>query len=65
MLIELNGESLRTAATTLAALLAERDMAGDTVATALDGRFVPRPQRETTRLREGARVEVLTPMQGG
>ena len=65
MRIELNGEPLDTAATTLAALLTERGVAGDGVATALDGRFVPRPQRQCTPLRDGARVEVLAPMQGG
>lgn len=65
MLVELNGCPLRTDADTLAALLAEQGVAGDVVATALDGRFVPRSQREATRLREGARIEVLAPMQGG
>lgn len=65
MLVELNGRPLRTDADTLAALLAEQGVAGDVVATALDGRFVPRSQREATSLREGARIEVLAPMQGG
>ncbi len=65
MHIELNGRPLQTAAATLAALLAEQGVAGDAVATALDGRFVPRPQREATPLHDGARVEVLMPMQGG
>lgn len=65
MLIEFNGRTLRTVAATLAELLAEQGMPGEAVATALDGRFVPRPQREAARLREGARVEVLAPMQGG
>jgi sulfur carrier protein len=65
VLVELNGRPLRTDADTLAALLAEQGVAGDVVATALDGRFVPRSQRGATRLREGARIEVLAPMQGG
>lgn len=35
------------------------------VAVALDGEVVPRSQWERVRLREGARLEVLTAMQGG
>lgn len=65
MHIELNGQPLQTAAATLAALLVERGVNGNGVATALDGRFVPRSQREATALRDGARIEVLSPMQGG
>lgn len=65
MNIELNGRPLRTAAATLAALLVEQGIDGDGVATALDGGFVPRPQRAAALLREGAKVEVLAPMQGG
>ena len=35
------------------------------VAVALDGEVVPRSQWEGVRLQDGARLEVLTAMQGG
>lgn len=65
MRIELNGESLTTEAATLAGLLAERGFDPNSVATAIDGDFVPRSLRADTALRDGVKVEVLSPMQGG
>ncbi|PRX33808.1 sulfur carrier protein [Meinhardsimonia xiamenensis] len=65
MRIELNGQPLETEAPDLAALLAERGLTPETVATALNGAFVPRERRGATPLSEGDRVEVLSPMQGG
>lgn len=65
MRIDLNGAPAETAARTLSELIAERGYDMASVATALDGRFVPRSQRTETPLREGAKVEVLSPMQGG
>ncbi|MDP5307428.1 sulfur carrier protein ThiS [Paracoccus spongiarum] len=65
MQIDLNGEGIATGAGTLAELLCERCFDADSVATALDGVFVPRPLRAVTPLHPGARVEVLSPMQGG
>lgn len=65
MRIEFNGQSLLTEAATLAELVTERGFAPDTVATAVDGGFVPRSARAAVPLREGLRVEVLSPMQGG
>lgn len=65
MQIDLNGQPLTTAATTLAALLEEQGFDTASVATALDGAFVARPHRQTATLRDGAKVEVLSPMQGG
>ena len=65
MRIDLNGEALSTEAATLAALLAERGLDAASVATALDGVFVPRGRRAHTPLETGARVEILAPMQGG
>ncbi len=35
------------------------------VAVAVDGEVIPRARREDVRLSEGARVEVLSAMQGG
>ncbi|OWU84304.1 sulfur carrier protein ThiS [Oceanicola sp. 22II-s10i] len=65
MRIELNGTLTETTADTLAALLAEQAFDAASVATAVDGAFVPRGLREGTALRDGAKVEVLSPMQGG
>lgn len=65
MQIELNGETVTTAATTLAALIDERGLDPASVATALDGAFVPRGMRAATPLVPGARIEALAPMQGG
>jgi sulfur carrier protein len=35
------------------------------IAVALDGTVVPRPQLDLTTLHEGARVEIVTAVQGG
>lgn len=65
MRIELNGAPVTTGAATLAALIEEQGFDAASVATALDGAFVPRAARAATPLREGARIEALSPMQGG
>lgn len=65
MRIDLNGQTLATAATTLSALVEEQGLDAASVATALDGSFVPRTLRAAAALRDGAKVEILTPMQGG
>jgi len=66
--IALNGQSSdtlpgETVATVLARLGLSLDARG--VAVAVDGEVVPRAGWETFALRENARVEVLTAMQGG
>ncbi|MFD1883152.1 sulfur carrier protein ThiS [Paracoccus pacificus] len=65
MQIELNGLPVTTDAATLEALIAERGLDAGSVATALNGAFVPRGMRPATPLIPGAKVEVLSPMQGG
>ncbi len=65
MRIDLNGTSVETRAATLAALIDEQGLDAASVATALNGDFVPRGLREGTVLAEGAKVEILAPMQGG
>lgn len=65
MQIDLNGQRITTAAATLAALLDERGFDAASVATALDGTFVPRDLRASMALGAGVKVEVLSPMQGG
>ena len=67
-MIVLNGQERELAARpTLAAALAELDLAPDArgVAVAVDGEVIPRARWQELELAEGARVEVLTAMQGG
>ncbi|TAL73474.1 MAG: sulfur carrier protein ThiS [Rhodanobacter sp.] len=61
----LNGEPRQTRAADLAALLTELGYAEQGVATAVNGRFVPRPERAAVCLAPRDRVEILAPMQGG
>lgn len=65
MRLDLNGMTVTTDARTLDELVLEFGFPPTAVATALNGRFIPRPARQTTALSEGARVEVLSPTQGG
>ena len=65
MRIELNGVATTTTASTLAVLIEERGLDPNSVATALDGLFVTRTAREATVLNNGAKIEILEPMQGG
>jgi sulfur carrier protein len=63
--ILVNGALRDTAATDVAAALEELGYGGSTVATAVNGEFVPVSLREAAPLAEGDRLEVLAPMQGG
>lgn len=50
---------------TLDSVLSDLGFGGSVVATALNGEFVAANARGHTAVREGDRVEVLAPMQGG
>jgi sulfur carrier protein len=65
MTLLLNGQPHEVTAATLAEALAELGYAGKVVATAVNGEFVASRLRETVRLTEGDRIEVVAPMQGG
>ncbi|MEE4346283.1 MAG: sulfur carrier protein ThiS [Paracoccaceae bacterium] len=65
MRIEVNGEARDLTATTLAQALIDLGWGEAKVATALNGEFVPAAARATQTLRDGDRIEVLAPMQGG
>lgn len=65
MRIDVNGVATTTSAPDLAALIEERGLNPASVATALDGLFVARSTRKTTPLNEGAKIEILKPVQGG
>lgn len=64
MRITLNGAPREVQAATLAEALAECGFTGR-VATAVNEVFVPVSQRQSHKLAEGDRVEVLGAMQGG
>jgi sulfur carrier protein len=63
--IALNGETVETAAQTLAELVAEAGFEGRKVATAVNGEFVAERARVETRLANGDHVEIVAPRQGG
>lgn len=65
MNIWLNGEARAVNARNLAALLSELELEGQPVATALNGGFVRRQDRERTPVSEGDRIEIVSPRQGG
>ena len=68
MTILLNGELRELApGTTVRALLDELEVPGGArgVAIAVDAAVVPRGEWETTRIDDGARVEVVRAIQGG
>jgi sulfur carrier protein len=63
--LTVNGEDREVSADTLAALLAELDYAGGWLATAVNSTVVRVADRAACRLRDGDRVEILSPRQGG
>lgn len=65
MIIIVNGEARRMEAGTLAELLQELDYDAGWFATAVNGDVVHRDSRDSHGLRDGDRVEILSPMQGG
>ena len=66
MSLIVNGEpSTVDVPTTIAALLVAIDAPDRGVAVAVDGAVVPRSSWATHRVEDGARVEVLTAVQGG
>lgn len=65
MKILLNGEEREVSATRLSDLLIELGFEGATIATALNGDFVPTTERANTELNDGDRLEIVAPQQGG
>lgn len=65
MKIDVNGTPRDITATRLDAALHELGYTEAKVATALNGVFVPLAARQSQTLRDGDRLEVLAPMQGG
>ncbi|WP_291732418.1 sulfur carrier protein ThiS [Leisingera sp. F5] len=65
MKIIVNAKPHDLSATDLKTALQELGFACSSVATALNGTFVARSNREQVQLTEGDHLEVLAPMQGG
>jgi sulfur carrier protein len=65
MQIVLNGKPREVARERLDGVLEELGYQGAKVATAVNGNFVACNIRAATRLKNGDRVEVIAPMQGG
>ncbi len=65
MRLVVNGEPQEVPAVTLAEALQSLDLAEAKVATALNGEFVPARARAATLVKDGDRIEILAPRQGG
>ena len=65
MRLVINGETRDVEATTLLSALEALDFTEAKVATALNGEFVPARARGATLLKDGDRIEILAPRQGG
>lgn len=65
MKLIVNGAALEVEAADLAAALAALDYGDATVATAVNGAFVPATKRVGRTLADGDRVEIVSPRQGG
>lgn len=63
--LTVNGERQDVAATTVMGLLGELEYEGDFLVVAVNYDVVKRTQWDDTPLRDGDRVEILTPRQGG
>lgn len=65
MKITLNGDAREIAAATLDQALSELGYNDSSIATAVNGTFIPKSQRPEQLLGDGDRIEVVAPMQGG
>lgn len=65
MKITLNGDAREIVARSLDQALRELGYSDSSVATAVNGQFVPKTQHRSRVLAEGDRIEVVAPMQGG
>ena len=65
MRIFLNDDVRDVEAASLATALESLGFGGRKIATALNGRFIAAAARQSTKLADGDRIEVVAPMQGG
>jgi sulfur carrier protein len=65
MRLVVNGEPQDVPAATLAEALQSLELADAKVATAVNGEFVPARARAATLVKDGDRIEIVAPRQGG
>jgi sulfur carrier protein len=65
MRLVVNGEPQDVPAATLAEAVQSLDFGEAKVATALNGEFVPARARAATLVKDGDRIEIVAPRQGG
>jgi sulfur carrier protein len=65
MRLVVNGEPQDVPAATLAEALQSLELVDAKVATALNGEFVPARARAATLVKDGDRIEIVAPRQGG
>lgn len=65
MKLLLNGEEITTYCSTLHDLCCEKQYNLETIASAMNGIFVPKDLRRNTVLEEGDKIDIVVPMQGG
>ncbi|MBB4955887.1 sulfur carrier protein [Agrobacterium vitis] len=65
MKLIVNGEALETSEHTLLSLIHALEYEGEWLATAVNGELVHAEDRQEHVLRDGDRIEILSPMQGG
>ena len=63
--IQVNGEAHTTTANTLHDWVLAQDAAPESLATAVNGQFIPRTQRASTALRAGDHILTFQPITGG
>ena len=63
--IQVNGEAQTTTAPTLHDWVSAQDAAPESLATAVNGQFVPRSQRSSTPLRAADHILTFQPITGG
>lgn len=63
--LEVNGESKKTDATTVTALLDELGLAGQAVAVEVNRDVIPKKQHHQTELKTGDQIELVTLVGGG
>ena len=65
MRLIVNGTAMDAPAADLTRLIEALELDPSVVATAVNGDFVPRSERNAVTLRDGDQVEILSPRQGG
>jgi sulfur carrier protein len=65
MKLVVNGAPQELPAATLAEAIQSLDFGEAKIATALNGEFVPARERQATALKDGDRIEIVAPRQGG